>query len=195
MKEYPSIPAAGHLLAQSAEAYLGRPFVAFEKLDGSNVRAEWDRSRGWHQFGSRRRLLDATQPLLGRAVQLILDGYGDGLAKVFTDDPALGRPQLDPDLTALWKEFGPPRQSDHPEYLFWRLQNDGVWAVQTCGPVKARLSNSDPPKGELLAQQATGGFTPQAQAALKADPSLASCEKQSTARFLPGSFNQYTRHR
>jgi hypothetical protein len=104
MKEYPSIPAAGHLLSQSTEDYLGRPFVAFNKLDGSNIRAEWDRRRGWHQFGSRRRLLDASQPLLGSAIQLILDGYGDGLAKAFTDDSALGRPQQ---TTAYFEFLGP----------------------------------------------------------------------------------------
>jgi putative restriction endonuclease len=39
-----------------------------------------------------------------------------------------------PDLTALLKEFGPPRQSYHPEYPFWRLQNDGVWAVHADAP-------------------------------------------------------------
>src|SRR5947208_12307179 len=33
------------------------------------------------------------------------------------------------DLTALLREFGPPRRSDHPEQPFWRLQNDGVWTV------------------------------------------------------------------
>jgi hypothetical protein len=104
MKEYPSIPAAGHLLARSAEDYLGRPFVAFDKLDGSNVRAEWDRKRGWHSFGSRRRLLDASQPLLGRAVRLILDGYGDGLSRAFTGDPVLGQPQQ---ATAYFEFFGP----------------------------------------------------------------------------------------
>lgn len=104
MKEYPSIPAAGHLLARSAEDYLGRPFIAFDKLDGSNVRAEWDRKRGWHQFGSRRRLLAESQPLLGQAIQLILDGYGDGLAKVIADDRAPGRPR---EATAYFEFFGP----------------------------------------------------------------------------------------
>jgi hypothetical protein len=104
MKDYPSIPAAGHLLARSAADYLGRPFVAFDKLDGSNVRAEWDRKKGWLRFGSRRRLLDASQPLLGQAVQLILDGYGDALAKALVDDPALGRPQQ---ATAYFEFFGP----------------------------------------------------------------------------------------
>src|SRR5260370_32255438 len=88
MKEYPSIPAAGHLLARSAEDYLGRPFVAFDKLDGSNIRAEWDHKRGWHLFGSRRRLLDESQPLLGRAIGLIRDTCAEPLARVLVDDPA-----------------------------------------------------------------------------------------------------------
>src|SRR5262249_60404212 len=92
MKEYPSILSAADLLARS-EGYLGRPFVAFDKLDGSNIRAEWDRQKGWHLFGSRRRLLDPSQPFLGQASRLILEGYSDALARVFSDDPALGRPQ------------------------------------------------------------------------------------------------------
>jgi hypothetical protein len=104
MKEYPSIPAAGHLLARSANDYLGRPFIAFDKLDGSNIRAEWDRKRGWHGFGSRRRLLDPSQPLLGRSGELILDSYGDGLARVFTEDPTFGRPQQ---ATAYFEFLGP----------------------------------------------------------------------------------------
>ena len=103
MKEYPSILSAGDLLARS-EDHLGRPFMAFDKLDGSNIRAEWDRKKGWHLFGSRRRLLDASQPLLGQAIQLILDGYGDGLAKVFTDDPLLSHPK---EATAYFEFLGP----------------------------------------------------------------------------------------
>ena len=103
MKEYPSILSANDLLARSGD-YLGRPFVAFDKLDGSNIRAEWDRKKGWHRFGSRRRLLDASQPFLGQAIRLILDGYGDGLARALTDDPALRRPQ---EATAYFEFLGP----------------------------------------------------------------------------------------
>jgi putative restriction endonuclease len=33
------------------------------------------------------------------------------------------------DRTELLKEYGPSRQSYHPEYPFWRLQKDGVWEV------------------------------------------------------------------
>src|SRR5580700_353575 len=104
MKDYPTIPAAGHLLARSDAGYLGRPFVAFDKLDGSNIRAEWDRKKGWHLFGSRRRLLDGSRPLLGQAVGLILDGYGDGLAKVLVDDPAFQGTQ---EATAYFEFLGP----------------------------------------------------------------------------------------
>lgn len=103
MKEYPSIPAAADLLARPDD-YLGRAFVAFDKLDGSNIRAEWDRRKGWHRFGSRRRLLDPSQPFLGRAIRLILHGYGDALARAFADDPALRRPQ---EATAYFEFLGP----------------------------------------------------------------------------------------
>lgn len=68
MKEYPSIPAAADLLARP-DAYLGQPFVAFDKLDGSNIRAEWDRKKGWLRFGSRRRLLER-----GRRAKYFLPG-------------------------------------------------------------------------------------------------------------------------
>jgi hypothetical protein len=103
MKEYPSILSANDMLARFGD-YLGRPFVAFDKLDGSNIRAEWDRKKGWHRFGSRRRLLEPSLPFLGQAIQLILDGYGDSLGKAFTDDPALRRPH---EVTAYFEFFGP----------------------------------------------------------------------------------------
>jgi predicted restriction endonuclease len=62
--------------------------------------------------------------------------------------------QLDADLTGLLKEFGPSRQSYHPEYPFWRLQNDGVWLVHSSGPLTPRQSSTDPKKSDLLALSA-----------------------------------------
>ena len=47
--------------------------------------------------------------------------------------------EADGELTALLKEFGPPRRSFHPEYPFWRLQNDGVWVVHSAGCVCASM--------------------------------------------------------
>ena len=37
--------------------------------------------------------------------------------------------EIDRELGKLLMEFGPHRQSYHPEYPFWRLQNDGIWEV------------------------------------------------------------------
>jgi putative restriction endonuclease len=73
--------------------------------------------------------------------------------------------ELEPDLTALLKEFGPPRQSYHPEYPFWRLQNDRVWAVRADAPLAPRQGNTDPLKSELLPHDARGNFTPDVQIA------------------------------
>lgn len=82
--------------------------------------------------------------------------------------------QVDADLTELLKEFGPPRQSYHPEYPFWRLQNDGVWEVHATGPLTPRQSSTDAKKSELLSKNAGGSFTPDVQAALRSDPALVS---------------------
>lgn len=62
------------------------PVYIFDKLDGSNIRAEWNKKRGWFKFGSRTRLLDETDPVLGKAPALILEKYGDQLAKSLSDN-------------------------------------------------------------------------------------------------------------
>lgn len=89
------------------------------------------------------------------------------------DQTPVAYSDVDSDLTELLKEFGPPRQSHHPEYPFWRLQNDGVWTVSSTAPMPSRQGNTDPPKSALLANAATGGFTEDVKAALQASPALA----------------------
>jgi putative restriction endonuclease len=93
--------------------------------------------------------------------------------------------EVDVDLTGLLKEFGPPRQSYHPEYPFWRLRNDGVWVVHATGPLTPRQSSTDAEKSDLLAKDAAGGFSPEVQAALRSDPALAS---EVAARLLENHF-------
>ena len=88
-------------------------------------------------------------------------------------------------LTELLKRFGPPRQSYHPEYPFWRLQNDGVWQMTASGALTSRQSNTDPPKSELIANNACGAFSDEVQSALRSDPSLAS---KIAGRLLEGHF-------
>lgn len=75
MKPYPSV---------SAGVRGGVPVYVFDKLDGSNVRAEYSRKRGFYKFGRRNGLLDDSNPVLrDEAPGLILDLYGDDLARVF----------------------------------------------------------------------------------------------------------------
>jgi len=76
------------------------------------------------------------------------------------------------DLTPLLKEFGPPRQVLHPEYPFWRMQNDGIWTVHAPCPLTSRKSNTDPLKSELIAHNVSAGFSDEVKAALVGDPSL-----------------------
>jgi len=75
MKQYPSI---------SERPPHGTPLYIFDKLDGSNVRAEWSRKGGWYKFGRRHGLLDDTNPLLRDKVPgLILGKYADDLTDIF----------------------------------------------------------------------------------------------------------------
>jgi hypothetical protein len=79
MKSYPSIVGA-------ARAPLGKPCVAFHKYDGSNLRFEWTKKRGFHKFGSRTRLIDASDDQLGEAIPLFMSKYAEPLEKVLRDD-------------------------------------------------------------------------------------------------------------
>jgi hypothetical protein len=58
MKTYPSIPKR----APDFKAYI------FDKLDGSNLRSEWSKKRGWYKHGRRKGLLDSSNPHLEEAM-------------------------------------------------------------------------------------------------------------------------------
>ena len=59
--------------------------IAFDKLDGQNIRVEWSKKRGWYKFGSRNVLLDENQPYLGQAIELFHAKYGESLIKAILD--------------------------------------------------------------------------------------------------------------
>jgi putative restriction endonuclease len=80
--------------------------------------------------------------------------------------------EAEPQLTELLQRFGPQRKSDHPEQPFWRLQNDGVWAVQTPNPLPFKTGDTIPRVVALRSPDIRAGFTPDVQAALAADPKL-----------------------
>ena len=80
---------------------------------------------------------------------------------------------VDRDLRELLEEFGPSRKSYHPEYPFWRLQNDGLWEVNGGDQLMVREGHLDAKKSELLRYDSLGGFTEQVFAALSRSPNLA----------------------
>ena len=78
MKQYPTILHAN-------QAGYGRPCIAFVKLDGSNIRAEWSPKRGWSKFGSRHRMIDESDLQLGHAVTLFKSELADELERRFRE--------------------------------------------------------------------------------------------------------------
>ncbi len=79
---------------------------------------------------------------------------------------------VDRDLRSLLVEFGPGRKACHPEYPFWRLQNDGIWELTNIENVETRKSNSDGKKSALLKYGVCGGFKPDVFDLLQAHPNL-----------------------
>lgn len=78
LKQYPSI--------NITKKHLGKPCIAFYKLDGSNLRAEWSPKRGWYKFGSRKQMIDANHEQFGHGIRLFLDKYGDTLPIIFENN-------------------------------------------------------------------------------------------------------------
>jgi hypothetical protein len=75
MKQYPSITKN---IRKDLYIY------AFDKLDGSNIRAGWNSKKGFYKFGSRTELIDKSSPF-GGAISLIQDKYSQDLSRVFKD--------------------------------------------------------------------------------------------------------------
>jgi putative restriction endonuclease len=82
--------------------------------------------------------------------------------------------QVEKDVSALLREFGPPRKSDHPEQPFWRLQRDGVWTVYAPAGLPLKTGDDIPRATALRQHNVRAGFTPVVLDALAADPGLSS---------------------
>jgi hypothetical protein len=76
MKHYPSITKE---IRHDVHIY------AFDKLDGSNIRAEWNSKRGFYKFGTKNQLMDENSKPFGVAVRMVRDKYEADLAKVFKE--------------------------------------------------------------------------------------------------------------
>lgn len=80
--------------------------------------------------------------------------------------------EIDDTLRKLLMEFGPPRKSYHPEYPFWRLQNDNIWEIPNKEKLARRKGNTDAKKSELLKHDVHGGFSQTIYEYLASDPEL-----------------------
>lgn len=73
MKHYPSI---------SKEIRHDLDVYAFDKLDGSNIRVEWNPKRGFYKFGTKNQLIDENSKPFGMTIPLIRDKYEKEISKV-----------------------------------------------------------------------------------------------------------------
>ena len=77
MKSYPSIPK-----------FLGSSTLlhTFDKIDGSNLRFEWSKKRGWYKFGTRTRLFDESDEQFKEAIPLFNNTLSEPLGKICHDN-------------------------------------------------------------------------------------------------------------
>ena len=79
MKTYPTI-------RHWNDGIIGEPIFSFDKLDGSNIRAEWSKKRGWYKYGTKKMMIDHTHESFGEAVTLFINKYAEDLERKFRDD-------------------------------------------------------------------------------------------------------------
>lgn len=76
MKEYPHIEHWN-------KGIDGAHVIAFEKLDGQNIRCEWSKNKGWYKFGSRTSLFDEKNEQFGKVIPMFQEKYGESLEEIF----------------------------------------------------------------------------------------------------------------
>lgn len=75
MKQYPSIP---HIL----DFHLGKPYIAFDKIDGSNLRFEFNHKTGFNKFGTRTQLISTDSDFkIGK--EIFMNKYSESLSRLF----------------------------------------------------------------------------------------------------------------
>jgi len=92
--------------------------------------------------------------------------------------------------------FGLRTKALHPEYPFWRLQNDTLAIVETDAPLKYRKSNNDPTRSSLFHTKARGGLREQDYALLSDNLNLQSIavHKLLDAHFPASIHDEIIRH-
>jgi hypothetical protein len=75
MKQYDEIDYYGD--------FWGIPTIAFDKIDGSNLRFEYSHKRGFYKSGTRKMMIDRNHEQFGFAIDLFMEKYSEGLTKIF----------------------------------------------------------------------------------------------------------------
>lgn len=81
-------------------------------------------------------------------------------------------PVVEAQLRDLLRDFGPPRQTAHPEFPFWRLQGDGIWEIDRPQLV-GQTASGDAHVSDLRRHRIAGGLLASHYDALRAEPLLA----------------------
>lgn len=79
MKSYPSIPSS------TGQSFFEFDAMIFDKIDGSNLRFEWSKKKGWYKYGTRTQMIDHTDPVFGPAIDLWKSTTGADLARIALD--------------------------------------------------------------------------------------------------------------
>jgi hypothetical protein len=80
MKKYPSI-AKFHLKLVENDCQ----YYIFDKLDGSNIRADWSEAQHFYKFGTKSQLFDKETPIFSKAIEIIKSKYEKTLTDVFNE--------------------------------------------------------------------------------------------------------------
>ena len=78
MKSYPKIPYWN-------KGLFDQDCIAFLKEDGSNLRFEFNKKRGFYKFGTRNVMITEKDENFGKAIPLFLEKYNEPISKVFRD--------------------------------------------------------------------------------------------------------------
>ncbi len=76
MKKYPTIDYYGE--------NWNLPIIGFDKLDGSSLRFEWNKKRGFYKSGSRNVMIDENSEQFGLGVKIFKEKYSEKLSSIFT---------------------------------------------------------------------------------------------------------------
>ena len=76
MKSYPSIEYHN-------KGKFGQTCFAFDKIDGSSFRAQFNHKRGFYKFGTRNTIIDKNNNDFADAIDIFLNKYSESLSKIF----------------------------------------------------------------------------------------------------------------